>query len=82
MKILKANGHEILVTARNKEITLDLLDKFGMNYVEVGRYRKNNASKAVEMFRIDYKLYKLAKRFNLEQCRRRRCMIYYITQQI
>jgi predicted glycosyltransferase len=35
-----------------------------MNYVDVGRYKKNNTSKAVEMFRIDYKLYKLAKRFN------------------
>jgi predicted glycosyltransferase len=64
IKILKADGHKIFVTARNKEITLDLLNKFGMNYVEVGRYKKNNTSKAVEMFRIDYKLYKLAKRFN------------------
>jgi predicted glycosyltransferase len=62
--ILKANGHKILVTARNKDVTLDLLDKFGMGYVEVGRYKKNNVSKAVEMFRINYKLYKLAKRFN------------------
>ena len=64
IKILKADGHKIFVTARNKEITLDLLNKFGMDYVEVGRYKKNNTSKAVEMFRIDYKLYKLAKRFN------------------
>jgi predicted glycosyltransferase len=64
IKILKTDGHEILVTARNKEITLDLLNKFGIDYVEVGRYKKNNTSKAVEMFRIDYRLYKLAKRFN------------------
>ena len=64
IKILKADGHEIFVTARNKEVTLDLLNKFGMNYEEVGQYKKNNTSKAVEMFRIDYKLYKLAKRFN------------------
>ena len=64
IRILKANGHEIMVTARNKDGTLDLLDKFGMNYVEVGRYKKNNISKAVEMFRIDYKLYKLAMRLN------------------
>ena len=64
IKILKANGHEILVTARNKEVTLDLLDRFGIKYVEVGRSKKNNVSKAIEMFRIDYRLYRLAKTFN------------------
>ena len=64
IKILKANGHEILVTARNKEVTLDLLDRFGIKYVEVGRSKKNNVSKVVEMFRIDYRLYKLSKTFN------------------
>lgn len=64
IQILKANGHEILVTARNKEITFNLLNDLGIKYVEVGESKKNNVSKAVEMFRIDYKLYKIAKEFN------------------
>jgi predicted glycosyltransferase len=64
IKILETSGHEILVTARNKEVTLYLLDRFGIKYVEVGQYKQSNISKAIEMFRIDYRLYKLAKTFN------------------
>ena len=64
MLILRANGHEVLVTARNKEITFNLLNDLGIKYVKIGESKKNNVSKAVEMFRIDYKLYKLVKRFN------------------
>jgi predicted glycosyltransferase len=64
IQILKANGHEVLVTARNKEITYNLLNDLGIKYAEAGESKKNNVSKAVEMFRIDYKLYKIAKEFN------------------
>ena len=64
IQILKANGHEVLVTARNKEITFNLLNDLGIKYVEVGESKKSNVSKAVEMVRIDYKLYKIAKEFN------------------
>ena len=64
IQILKANGHEVLVTARNKEITFNLLNNLGIKYVEAGESKKNNVSKAVEMFKIDYKLYKLVKEFN------------------
>ena len=64
IQILKTNGHEVLVTARNKEITYNLLNDLGIKYVEAGESKKNNVSKAVEMFRIDYKLYKIAKEFN------------------
>jgi len=64
IQILKSKGHEILITSRNKEITLDLLDKFGMDYVEVGTYNYSPLQKGIEMIKIDYKLYNLAKKFN------------------
>ncbi|WP_292375906.1 DUF354 domain-containing protein [Methanosarcina sp. UBA411] len=64
IQILRAKGHEILITSRNKEITLDLLDKFGMDYVEVGIYNYAPLRKGIEMLKIDYKLYHLARRFN------------------
>ncbi|MDR7666076.1 DUF354 domain-containing protein [Methanosarcina sp. Z-7115] len=64
IQILKSKGHEILITSRNKEITLDLLDKFGMDYVEVGTYNYSTLHKGIEMLKIDYKLYNLARKFN------------------
>lgn len=64
IQILKTKGHEILITSRNKEITLDLLDKFGMDYIEVGNYEYAPLRKGFEMLKIDYILYNLAKKFN------------------
>ncbi|MEN6553749.1 MAG: DUF354 domain-containing protein [Methanobacterium sp.] len=64
IQILKKKGHEILITSRNKEITLDLLDKFGMDYVEVGKYNYAPFRKGIEMLKIDYILYNLARKFN------------------
>jgi len=61
---LKQRGHTILITARNKEVTLDLLDLYDLNYTVVGKTSHNNISKIFRMFIIDYKLLTLAKRFN------------------
>lgn len=47
IQILKANGHDVLVTARNKEITLDLMYKLGIKYVKIGESKKNNVREAV-----------------------------------
>lgn len=60
---LRKNGHEILVTARNKEVTLDLLDLFKIDYTIVGKNSKNNISKIFRMFVIDVKLFNLARKF-------------------
>jgi predicted glycosyltransferase len=59
---MERRGHELLATARNKETTSDLLDKLGIKYVKIGKSKKNNACEVVEIFRIDYKLYKIAKK--------------------
>lgn len=64
IKILKSKGHEIAVTARNKEVTLDLLDLYGIKYLEVGEYKKNMFEKGLQMLIIDYNLYQFAKKFN------------------
>lgn len=35
IQILKANGHDVLVTARNKGITLDIMYKLGIKCVKI-----------------------------------------------
>jgi len=64
IRLLRADGHEVLVTARNKDVTLSLLDSLGIKYTNVGRYKQSRLGKALEMLVIDYKLYKIAKHFN------------------
>lgn len=64
IKILKSKGHEIAVTARNKEVTLDLLNRYGIRYLEVGEHKNNTFEKGLQILTIDYKLYLFAKKFN------------------
>lgn len=64
IRILKSKGHEIAVTARNKEVTLDLLDLYGIEYLEVGEHKKNIFEKGLQILTVDYKLYQFAKKFN------------------
>jgi len=63
IRLLRARDHNILVTARNKEATFILLDKYSIPYVRVGNYENNNIKKAMNMFIIDAKLYSLARNF-------------------
>lgn len=64
IKIMEDKGHDILVTARNKEVSFRLLERYDINYVEVGNYKGGILSKALEMLNIDKKLYTLARDFN------------------
>lgn len=64
IKILEDKGHDILVTARNKEVSFRLLERYNINYIEVGSYKGGILSKALEMLNIDKKLYTLARDFN------------------
>jgi predicted glycosyltransferase len=56
-------GHEILIAAKDKEVSLQLLDAYGLKYVGTGSYRKGLALKAIDMLRIDWSTFKVAKRF-------------------
>jgi uncharacterized protein len=61
---LEARGHKVQITTRNKEITLDLLNAYQLNYCKVGDNKKGLANKATNMIKIDSEVYKIAKKFN------------------
>ena len=61
---LKKAGHEVKITARNKEVTLTLLKAYGLDYENRGEIHSGMLSKAVDMVRVDLKLYRIAKKFN------------------
>lgn len=61
---LLADGHEALVVARDKEVTLELLDGFGIPYEWTGRAgAKSTPARALELVSRDVVLTRLARRF-------------------
>lgn len=60
---LEKNGVEVKITARDKEVTLDLLKLYGISFEKLADNHKSILMKAFGMLSIDYKLYKIAKEF-------------------
>ena len=63
MKELEEKGHELLITTRDKEVTLSLLDSYGFRYVCTGKNKKGVVNKFFTMIRNDVAIYRAAKRF-------------------
>ena len=63
---LERKGHRYLVTTRDKEVTLDLLRRYGMEHVSFGRRYTNVFSKTYGMFKFDSKMLSVARRFNAD----------------
>ena len=61
---LEENNHEVKITARDKDVTLNLLDAYKFNYDFLGKSRTKLASKIYGAIKTNYGLYKTAKNFN------------------
>jgi uncharacterized protein len=61
---LKRNGHEVLITASEKEVTFNLLDKYSLDYVKVGKYSDSLIKKLLDIPLIDLRVYKAIKNFD------------------
>jgi uncharacterized protein len=61
---LESDGHEVKITARDKEMTTRLLEAYDFKYHNLGKNQKGLANKAIGMIKTDFKLYKIAKNFN------------------
>jgi predicted glycosyltransferase len=61
---LVGRGDEVMVAARDREVTTDLLDRFGIDYVVVKRPPVGGRlSQGVELARRDWALLRLSRRF-------------------
>ncbi|MFC1717202.1 DUF354 domain-containing protein [Candidatus Poribacteria bacterium] len=60
---LQRRAHNILITARDKDVTLKLLDAYSLEYVDLGRSGHGAAGLMRELVMRDYRLYKVAKCF-------------------
>jgi predicted glycosyltransferase len=61
---LKRNGHNVLITAVDKEVLFDLLNKYGFNYIKVGEFRDSLIRKLIDIPLIDLKVYKAVRNFD------------------
>jgi len=60
------NGHNILFTVRDKENNIKLLEAFKFKYIVIGEAQKKLFKKIIWMLYFDYKLIKIAKKFNAD----------------
>jgi len=59
---LEKEGHEITVTARPKDVTLQLLSDFGIPYIEAGTHYSSLLKKAAGLIKRDIALRKIMKK--------------------
>jgi len=60
---MKSRGHEILITASEKEVSYRLLDLYGFDYVKLGSYGKSLGEKLVNIALLDIRMYLAVKKF-------------------
>jgi predicted glycosyltransferase len=60
---LEGDGHEVKITAIDKEIALYLLNAYGFKYDNLGKHSKKLLKKLLGFIARDYRLYQVAKNF-------------------
>ena len=63
IKEMKKKGHEILITARKKDVALELLREDGFDFKVISELKKGGLGLLKEFVSRTYKLYKIARRF-------------------
>lgn len=63
IRIMETRGHEFLVVARDKEISIELLKKLQIPFINRGKGGKNLIAKILYIPYADYLIYKYAKKF-------------------
>jgi hypothetical protein len=61
---MRKKGHNILITATEKDVSLQLLNDFNLKYIPLGTYGNTLQSKFLSLFDIDYKMLKTVRSFN------------------
>lgn len=63
IRIMKSNGHEILLVARNKDVLHQLISNLGYEFIDRGKGAKSFLSRIAYLVKTDIKLFLLARKF-------------------
>jgi len=66
IRILRESGHDVLVTANDKDVTLELLRGYGIPFVRRGAYHRSAAGKLLMLPRTTLAMAREAKRFRAD----------------
>lgn len=61
--IMKGNGHEFLITARDKEITFNLLNEYKLPFLSRGKGGTGLINKCLYILKADFFIYRKARKF-------------------
>ena len=64
IRIMTEKGHEFFITARNKDVTHQLLSYYDIPFISRGIGKNGFVKKLIYLFEADYQLFKLSKKFN------------------
>lgn len=64
IRLWVGHGHEVLVAAVDKDLSLYLLEKYGIGYEKLGKNYKTPFRKVIGIIKKDFRLLKIAKKFN------------------
>ena len=59
----RAKGHELTITASDKDVACRLLDAYGFTYVRLGSYGDSILKKVLNIPVMDYRMYRVARHF-------------------
>ena len=60
----RKQGHEVVIAARDKDITLQLLQLYGLDYVKTAGMRPGLVAFPLGVLELDWKIWRLARRFD------------------
>ena len=60
---MQKKGHEVLITASKKDISYQLLNRYGFEYTPVGNYGSSIIKKLINIPLLDLKMYNAVKSF-------------------
>lgn len=63
---MQERGHELIITARDKDVALRLLKAYGIEYVVIGRAGRGKTGLIKEWIGRDWGIYSIARRFHLD----------------
>ena len=63
INLISKKGHEVIVCARDKDVTISLLDYYNISFTNRGKGGKNFLGKSLYLFRGLFHIYKLSKNF-------------------
>ncbi len=63
---LRANGHKVIITAKDQPVLISLLQDAGMDFINLGRKGRSLLNKAIRQLWFDWRIWKIANKYKID----------------